>query len=107
VDVALLDRALVHHVAWNPEKPHLDIRCGGLLLGDFVQFESEIPAEHVDAVGLGRVLAGADCASELGRDLGHITDAHRRIDSANVNHAPGFYAMQPSIAVNRRGTGEF
>jgi hypothetical protein len=37
-------------------------------------------AEHVDAVSLGRILARADGAPELGRDLSHVADAHRRID---------------------------
>ena len=105
-DVALLDRALVHHVARDAQEPHLDVRRGGLLLGDLVQFEGEIPAEHVDAVGLGRVLAGADGAPELGRDLRHVADAHRRIDRADMDHAAGFDAVQPRVAVQRRCVGE-
>src|SRR5208283_678555 len=46
LDVALLDGALVHHVARDAQEAHLDVGGGGLLLGDLVELEREVPAEH-------------------------------------------------------------
>src|SRR5262245_11202261 len=106
MDIALLDRAFVHHVARNTEKPHLDVRRRGLLLCNLIQLESKIPSEHVDAVGFGRVLAGANRALELGRDLRHIADTDRSINGTDVDHSPGFHAMEPSIAVQWGSLGE-
>src|SRR5262245_60504997 len=103
MDVALLDRALVHHIARDAQEAHLDVGCRGLLLGDLVQLESEIPAEHVDAVSLGRALTGADGTLELRRDLRHIADADRSVDGADVDHPPALNAMQPRVAVQWRG----
>ena len=107
MDVALLDRALVHCVAGNAQKPHPDVGRRGVLLGDLVQFEGKIPAQHIDAIGFGRVFAGADGALELGRDLRHVADADRRIDGADMDHAAGSDTVQPSVAVDWRGVGEF
>ena len=51
---------------------------------------------------LGASLPGADGAPELGRDLRHVADADRRVDGADVDHAAGFDAMQPRVALQRR-----
>src|SRR5262249_41420889 len=83
-------------------EPHLDVRCCGLLLGNLVQLESKIPAENVDAVSLGCILAGADGALELGRDMRHVAAADGSVDGTDVDHAPALDAMQPSVAVDRR-----
>ncbi len=52
---------------------------------------------------VGRVLAGADHLLELRCDLFHIADAHRGLDSADVDHAASREAVEPSSAINRRG----
>src|SRR5260370_2674589 len=103
MDVPLLNRALVHHVAWNAEKPHLDVRRGSLLLGNFIHFKSKVPAKHVNAVGLRRVLSRADRSFELRRYLRHVTDTYGSINGADMNHAPAFQSVQPSVTVNWRG----
>jgi len=106
MDVALLDRALVHYIAGNAKEAHLDVSRGSLLLRDLVQFEGEIPTQNIDAVSCGCIFACADGALELGRDLRHVADADRRINSANVNHAAGFNSVQPGIAMDWRGVGK-
>ena len=70
---------------------------------DAVQLKGEIPAQQVHAVRFGRVLARADGALELRRDLRHVAHAHRRVHRADVDHAPAFRAMQPRITVQRLG----
>ena len=107
MDVALLDRALVHYIAGNAKEAHLDVSRGSLLLRDLVQFEGEIPTQNIDAVSCGCIFACADGALELGRDLRHVADADRRIDGADVNHSLGFYTVQPSVAVDRPSVGKF
>ena len=99
MDVALLDGAPVHHVAGNAQEPHLDVGRGRLLPRDLVHFKGEIPAQHIDAIGFGRIFAGADGAPELDRDLGHVAGADRRIDSADMHHPPAFDAVQPGVAI--------
>src|SRR5260370_7163578 len=102
MDVPLLNRALVHHVAWNAEKPHLDVRRGSLLLGNFIHFKSKVPAKHVNAVGLRRVLSRADRSFELRRDLRHVTDTYGSINGADMNHAAAFQSLHPTVTLTCR-----
>ena len=66
-----------------------EIGAFGLLAGDLVDLEGEVPAQHIDAVAGRRVLAAAHDGLELGGELPHIAVADRRLDAADVN--------QPSV----------
>ena len=73
------------------------LACRGLLLGDLVELEGEIPAQHVHRTDAGRVRAGAARLAELQRDLRHVAGRDGRIHRADVDHAAVLDAVQPRV----------
>lgn len=92
-NVALLNGALVEHFARDAHEAHVEVGARRFLLGDFVDLEGVIPAEDVNAARARSVLARADSAPKLGRDLAHVAHGDRRVDSANVHHAAALGAV--------------
>ena len=107
MDVALLDGALVHHVAGNARNRIWMFAAAACCLATSFNSKAKSQPSTSTPLVLGASLPVPMARLELGRDLRHVADAHRRIDSADVNHAAGFDAVQPSVAVKRRGVGEF
>ena len=106
LDLPLIDGPLFHHVARDPLEGQLDFGVGRLLFSDFVHLEGEVPAEHVDAVRPGRVLARAHRLLEFDDHVLHVADRHRGLDPADVNHPPALDAVQPGPPGHRLGRVE-
>ena len=100
-DVALLDGSLLEHLAWDAHEAQVDARLLGVLAGDLVQLEGEVPAEDVHALRLGSVLARPDRLAELDDDLPDVADRDRRIHRADMDHAALLEAVEPRVSGQR------
>ena len=77
------------------------LACRGLLLGDLVELEREVPAEHIHRADAGRVRTGAARLAKLQRDLRHVAGRDGRIHRADMHHAAVLDAVQPRVALER------
>src|SRR5712691_6727602 len=102
VDVALFAGFLLQHLAGDFLERCLNSGLSRNFFRGFVDFESELPAQHIYGGSLRRVGAFAAGLPHFGGDGVHVGSGHRRVYCAHVDHASGFDAVQPDVAADRR-----
>ncbi len=107
VNVALLDGFLFQDFAGNFLEGRVYLSLGCDLFRGFVEFEGELPAQHIDGEFLRGVCALASGFPHFGGYGVHVGTGYGRVQRAYVYHASGFYAVQPDVAADRwRGTAQ-